>query len=233
MTRQFHHALQDLATAPGAGGAICSGNGMKARTCGGHALCGGATRLLWRRSDRLRLDLKRRYEMVHSFGEEQWVPDLGAVGGKPPKWGVLVLNRGAHFDGDDSYLTQMRATLTYLRVAHPTTAVVVRNTPPGHAACTKATGPWDRYRGGQRLPFHWHEFERQNAALRTLLYDEFPGVLYLDVEHATRLRPDLHLLGRRGKDCLHYRNPGPIDNWVRLFSNALQLAEDVAGGAGG
>jgi hypothetical protein len=253
LTRQFHVTLQDLTTERGK---LCKGDGRSARSCRGHVLCepfvgvngtggrgGGADRrhrflLQWRRSDRLRLDFASRFELKWGFGEEQWLGDLaeaspqsggdgGGGGGSRGLYRVLVLNRGAHYEVDSAYLAQMRATLTYLRQAHPELLVVVRTTPAGHAKCGSSHAPLSRRPRAARLPFKWNLFRGQNAKLRALVRREFPGVVLMDVEPATALRPDLHALGSRGKDCLHYKpGAGPIDNWVRMFYNILALADE-------
>jgi hypothetical protein len=50
-----------------------------------------------------------------------------------------------------------------------------------------------------------------------MLAANFPHVLYLDVFTPTVLRADSHL------DMLHYCVPGPLDTWVELLSNVLEL----------
>ena len=224
MSRQFHQTLEDLA-APGVG-APCTGRGFGAGTCRGHVICGPGSgggqrvRLLWRRSDRLRIDFRRRFELKANFGEEQWVAESAA-------FRIIVLNRGAHFEADGLLLRQLRTTLAYLTADRRDALVLVRTTPPGHPRCAGVHAPLKRYDPPLSLPFHWGEFERQNAAVRAMLAAEYPGVLLLDVAPSTAMRADSHLLGSRGRDCLHYKIPGPLDEWARLLFNALHLADTL------
>ena len=53
--------------------------------------------------------------------------------------------------------------------------------------------------------------QRQNVLLRELVDTEFPGVLLLDVEALSALRPDAH---RGSGDCLHWANRLP--HWRRM-----------------
>ncbi|CAI5515036.1 unnamed protein product [Closterium sp. Naga37s-1] len=48
------------------------------------------------------------------------------------------------------------------------------------------------------------------------------GGVYWDVDTATGLRPDGHVMLKDGRaDCLHYCLPGPADTWVRMLFNIL------------
>ena len=48
--------------------------------------------------------------------------------------------------------------------------------------------------------------------------------MYLDVATPTSLRPDgHHLLPDGTRDCGEYCAPGPVDHWVALLQNVLQL----------
>ena len=49
------------------------------------------------------------------------------------------------------------------------------------------------------------------------------GGLYLDVMGPTRLRHDSHL--RPPGDCLHYCQPGPLDEWVNMLYNSLRAMQ--------
>jgi hypothetical protein len=73
------------------------------------------------------------------------------------------------------------------------------------------------------LPFHWEMFEGQNRAVRRLLRESYPGVLYLDVTSFTALRADSHLGDTGWPDCLHYLLPGPLDAWAEALHRALWL----------
>ncbi len=45
--------------------------------------------------------------------------------------GLLVLNRGAHYEEDETLLAELNTTLSYLREHHPNISIIWRNTPHG------------------------------------------------------------------------------------------------------
>ena len=233
LNRQFHVTLQDLASeiplsAKRRKALLCKGNG-RGKPCRGHTICGGAgggkpAFLMFRRSDRLHLGVKK-FTWTGNFIEEPWQGMMNRFA-----FDVVVLNRGAHYELDGPFVDQWRRTLAWLREAHPGALVVARNTPPGHKRCGEARQPLARPQDPAGLPFNWGRFGHQNRLLERLVRDEFPGVLLLDWATPTALRPDQHRLGRRGNDCLHYREPrsGAIDHWARLLYAALWLADTMA-----
>jgi hypothetical protein len=144
-----------------------------------------------------------------------------------PDYKIIIINRGAHFEEDDFYISQMKQTLTYLRTRHPSLLVVFRNTPVGHDDKAIEGGKF-KYPLASRHPmsdvgrtYHWDRFEMQNRKMRDLIRNEFPGVIYLDVDTPTSLRPDNH------RDGLHYCIPGPVDWWLSFLHHALVLLNDL------
>jgi hypothetical protein len=78
----------------------------------------------------------------------------------------------------------------------------------------------------QNVPFHWNEFEGQNALAKPVI--EGQGMVFLDVAALSKDRSDNH---RGAWDCLHYCAPGPVDYWLSMFHTAMSWiveAEEVA-----
>lgn len=167
---------------------------------------------------------------------------------------LMVLNRGAHFRNSTEVLRVLNNTLSYMQTHHPYISLIYRSTSPAHPNCSetafaKPLEDYPRYAGWDPFPrpgepawrdpllknlamepsiernydaYHWAEFYQQNQVVRAFLRRHFPRVLYLDVYPSTFLRPDSHM---SSEDCLHYCIPGPVDNWVVLFYNALSLVQ--------
>lgn len=181
--------------------------------------CG--TQLYFVRNDHLRTDTAE-----YSFNEpekvwlEPWVDALGTSSK------LVVLNTGAHYMPDTELLLRLRETLTFLRTRRPDAIVVYRASVPGHPGCAAYTGPVASppplpLPGGQ---WHWGDLPRQNMLVSVLIRDEFPGVVFLDVEAATWLRGDRH--AEPNRDCLHYCQPGVVDVWTVGLVWALRLLLD-------
>ena len=246
LNRAMHMTLLDLAQQPPqlpqvrneersrrkGVGSLCRGNGVN-KPCSGHVICRGSGHtpapLRYRRSDQLRTDVTalRRIERDNVI-EEPW---LGYA--SSGEFEIIILNRGAHAARDDAYLAGWRDALAAVRAAAPRALLIARNTPPGHLNCAYAKAPLASPPPSAGLPYGWESFNRQNALLRRLLSEEFEGVLLLDVATATALRPDMHRLGSRGRDCLHYKDgAGPMDTWARLLLALLQRVEAATAGSG-
>ncbi|CAI7881564.1 unnamed protein product [Closterium sp. NIES-54] len=137
------------------------------------------------------------------------------------KYDILVMNRGAHYAGDDVFVPELRETILALRMHFPDALIVYRNTPPGHANCTQYWEPISKRQEPETLPYNWGDFVRQNEMAREIV--EAAGAVYLDVDTMTALRADGHVgKNRRYKvDCLHYCLPGPIDLWTKMLYNVL------------
>ena len=157
------------------------------------------------------------------WGVDEFVGDFVRDVGLQP--GLIVLNAGAHFQEDAELIPQVQAALTAVVAAHPDALVVWRNTPPGHRDCANMTSPLTEPQRGT-LPFHWDEFARQNALIAAMIEREFPRVMYLDVATSTALRGDFHKsafeVPPSSRDCMHYMQPGPQDEWVRGLYNVMR-----------
>ncbi|CAI5941543.1 unnamed protein product [Closterium sp. NIES-65] len=133
---------------------------------------------------------------------------------------AIVLNRGAHYTEDEQLVSELYATLSAIRTVAPNVLLIYRNTPPGHAHCKRHSKPLRYRQDAAQLPYHWGDFGRQNELARRVV--ERYGGVYWDVDTATGLRPDGHVMLKDGRaDCLHYCLPGPADTWVRMLFNML------------
>ncbi|CAI7845026.1 unnamed protein product [Closterium sp. NIES-53] len=141
---------------------------------------------------------------------------------------ILILSRTALFNDKDLMLQEVRDTLEAVRELYPDMLVIWRNSPAGHPSCHRFTRPLKRrpkplQLKGQ-LPATWTRHAEMNVAVRSLLKEY--GVVYLDVDSATSLRPDGHHRRMDGTvDCRHYCMPGPLDHWVSLLYNLLRLID--------
>lgn len=131
---------------------------------------------------------------------------------------VVLVNRGAHYSPDDYFLSEVERVLYFVTRQPRISAIIWRNTPPGHANCTNYSGPIQSPQAEEGLPFNWGEFRHQNGLVDDMLSSKFPEVWHMDVYSPTVLRPDRHT---GGADCLHYHLPSVIFHWARLFYNVL------------
>jgi hypothetical protein len=177
----------------------------------GENLCGLTA--ISRRADRLLLNTSvQPFQCNGGFLDTTWAGDA-------PEAALIILNRGAHYTNDTLYLDGWRAALDHVRSVAPDAIVVARTTPPGHLDCFKFTAPL-RSPPSITKQFNWADFGRQNALLRALVKDAFPGVLLFDVELMAALRPDVHV-GR--DDCLHFDAVGHLQPRALAFMNELFL----------
>lgn len=181
---------------------------------------------VYRRTDRLALrpTCGAKNETI-GFIDEEWVSELAGTS-------VVFINRGAHYVADDKFIAGWRGALRFLRQKAPRTLIVARTTPGGHDNCTTFSAPVTSSSLLQR-GYSWRKMPGQNAALETLIEEEFPGVILLDIELLASLRPDAHIGVNEKKggklDCLHYREgtraAGVLNAPHFLLYNTLQLLE--------
>ena len=141
---------------------------------------------------------------------------------------ILIMNRGAHYIADDEFMSSLRSTMTYLRKYHRNIQIYYRSTAAGHLDFNSRfdSMPLTKYSADVAADsfgetFHYSSFAHQNNLTRLLLTTEFPEIVYFDIYGATVLRADSH------PDPLHYCIPGPIDQWVLLWYNALLLRKST------
>lgn len=141
-------------------------------------------------------------------------------------WGMraVVLNRGVHFAATPQFEEELEVTLLLLREKYPDLLIMFRATAPGHDQCESLETPLESPQEGDNLPYNWGAMHEQNLVAKRIV-EKYGGV-FLDIEPMTLVRGDGHrghvrTLAGMVHDCLHYCNPGPVDEWNRLFQNAL------------
>jgi len=185
-----------------------------------HSVCGGQTKVLYRRDDRL-LNL--------TAAIDQHFPT------------VLVLNRGAHYATDRILLSEIRKNIQEVRewLARCDAMKIKchffwRTTVPGHPGCGNFTRPinnlaameahvgnlnlYDEY----TINYHWYDFQRQNE----LVLDEFRQARLnsfevVDAYYLNILRPDEHR--HHQGDCLHNCYPGKMDVYNDIVLHYLRM----------
>ena len=162
---------------------------------------------------------------------------------------LLILNRGAHVVPDDSVVLQTRQLRAWLATHAAGAGVIRRATVRGHMEGTQlspdanaallplAPNATREYPASSMFvrEWHWDAFPRQNALVEaeinaaTRRFEAsdgagggFPGVVFLDVDASTGLRPDHH------RDGIHYCIPGPLDHWLPLLQGVLGRANALA-----
>lgn len=165
--------------------------------------------LLWYEKD---LDAYGNPDTAHP-----WSRKLSRVGSP---FGILIINRGAHYRPTLQVLSELEATFLRLKQVRPDLLVIFRTTSPGHVNCTADAVPV-----AEQPPigaiYDWNKFPDQNVAVRKMIADKFPSTFVLDIERPTRMRPDGHRSTIR--DCLHYCIPGPLDFWTVGYAGILRL----------
>jgi GDSL/SGNH-like Acyl-Esterase family found in Pmr5 and Cas1p len=182
-------------------------------------LCGGTSRLVYRRDDHLT-------DIRHALFENlTHIPQ------------VLVLNRGAHYVKDGQYRRELRSTLDVVEEwlgrcdqlkikCH----FFWRTTVPGHVNCRSFKAPVNDKAAmeahiadlsqyvGSALDFHWYDFQHRNLLAEAELKRRRHNLTYqiLDGYHINVLRPDKHT------DCLHSCCPGKMDVYPQLMLHYLR-----------
>lgn len=152
---------------------------------------------------------------------------------------VLVINRGAHYVADDTFLLQMQGTVEYLKSwQHNCTlqgrvcSLVVRTTVPGHPNCGDFKQPvksttmmesmianMSNYREPNQKSFHWWDLKRQNILMLRLFFESGLDFQVMDAYDINILRPDHH----RPPDCLHSCCPGKMDVYNQLLLHLMKI----------
>lgn len=148
--------------------------------------------------------------------EQAWGEDLVEF-----EASVVVLNRGAHFVRNTRFSAELEATTKLVREKVPNALIIFRATAAGHPNCAEHTAPLDEPMSLEGAPDNWQIFEKQNKLARHAV--ELVGGMFVDVQPMTALRPDWHVLGHN-KDCRHHCQPGPVDDWVKVFALVLHEA---------
>jgi hypothetical protein len=142
---------------------------------------------------------------------------------------IVFLNRGAHFQETAKLVFQVRLVLGHLSRNFPGALLFYRATnlpiPLANFTSEPSRDPFPvdvlaKY-PESRETHGWRHFHEQNEAVKKLVRNEFPQVIYLDIEYMTRFRTDSN------RDPLHACVPGVTSMWWTLFSHALINAESV------
>lgn len=221
-------------------------------SCVSHIICDGverdsssssssrslSTTIRFVRNDRLSLD-DNLISRDSGFYELPWLHFM------QQQHTLLMINRGAHYEIDDVFITAVNATLHYIHDHYGSSdssssnsssvEVLWRTTPAGHENCMNFHHPLTAAPDVQTLPYHWDTFHHQNALVRELLSSQPQLQLnthIVDVQPQTAMRADSH---ESSEDCLHYISPGvPETAWATLTYNvmaALQHNRDAAAAA--
>ena len=172
-------------------------------------VCEGSVLLDFVRNDRLSLGVVQ--DTVDAEGRKIFIEYPWAIPDHLSGADIILLNRGAHYEDDNTLLQAIEEALLFVQTTVPAARIVWRTTPRGHTeyAATLHAPPLsddvspDILAG---LPYNWGRFPAQNARVIELLERRFPRVSILDVAPALGLRHDGHV------DGLHYVLPGPLDH---------------------
>jgi hypothetical protein len=134
---------------------------------------------------------------------------------------MVVLNRGAHFQPTEVVLPELNETMYWLRKNHPNVTIVFRNTVPGIMKDYFYEPPQVTMPEIETI-YNYEKMQGQNDAIEQMLQEYYPEVLYLDVFTPTVLRRDSRA------NSLHFCIPGPVDNWILQFYNAIGIIENHA-----
>ena len=148
---------------------------------------------------------------------------------------LFLINRGAHFVHTRGLLPQLKHSLSVFQERFPNSIFVFRSSPKGldlydypdktkldSVLPLKHPQPPINY---TRLPhkfstYNWENFRSQMLEIRKMLREEFPGILFLDVDYPDSLRID------HRTDGLHSCIPGPTTIWITFFMNLMIQLEN-------
>ena len=223
----FEHFVSLLFSMGGYIGEFAQLQSQRKRTNIAKTVCNDTVTLVFRRNDNLS-------QLVKALKQSK--PD------------VLVLNRGAHWAGDEALLRDMKKTVEqvekWLQVDCPKwnqdCLAIWRTTVPGHVGCTEFKQPWngtleemearvqDRsLYNNATWRFRWQNFKRQNELVVDLWKNttSASNVQIMDAYEINILRPDAHLGQYNKKDCLHSCHPGKVDVYNTLLLHYLKAQQ--------
>jgi len=156
---------------------------------------------------------------------QAWIGEVGAALATPegtvgPAYDIIVINTGIWMVDAPVYAAMLRDVAAALEKEYPHVTMLWRSTQPGHANChTHWARPQTRLYSiadttGGSARFRWEEASERNRIAQA----QFP-LNYFDVWNLTVLRPDGHMPG----ECLHYCQPGPVDEWHKLLYHRLAI----------
>ena len=181
--------------------------------------CNGTVEATFRRADFL-----KPYNVAQELQEK--FPD------------VVVLNRGAHYVGDDELMRDMNETIAHIGAwqsrcteAGKRCLLVWRTTVPGHPGCSSTSQPMTNRTAVERLinddyssgKFKWALFQHQNELIANALSTSGIDFEMMDAYHINILRPDGHRIGFH--DCLHNCLNSKLDVYSQLLLHILRRRE--------
>ena len=170
-----------------------------------------------------------------------WMPDFSRDACRPwiehyasdPNPTLLIVTMGTHIRDQQVYEYKFGQFVDNLQaINRPADIVMFRTTVPGHDNCAAHHRPVTNENELQPpTSYQWKNFVSYNNYTKekwSNLSQQHTNWLLLDVYPMTILRPDGHRLPKRNIDCLHYRNPGPIDWQNNLaFSNLADISPSM------
>jgi hypothetical protein len=178
-------------------------------------VCGGRTRLYFRRSNWLR-------EFETTLHEVE--PD------------ILIMNRGSWYSTDEKLVGRIEQSIGLLESWKRPLHLIWRTTVPGHPECNRFHEPATNLQlmehhvtnmslyTEQMLRWHWYDFQHQNRLVVESFSESSLDWDLLDAYSLNVLRPDEHLDG----DCLHNCQPGSktlVLNRILLHLMKLRAGE--------
>ncbi|CAG8736553.1 2579_t:CDS:1 [Dentiscutata erythropus] len=128
------------------------------------------------------------------------------------KFNVLILNKGHHWQDDETFRNNLIEVMDSVRTKFPNTLIIYKSTTLGHLNCQSAKEPLSSPPNAtelESLPYHWGEIHRQNLIAKEII--EAVGGVFIDLENVMITRIDDHI---GGQDCLRWCIPGPADIWL-------------------
>ena len=179
-------------------------------------ICDGDSRLGFIRNDQISYRFRKNKQI-----QNDWWSYV-------PFYDILLLNKGAHVMQRDNFTEYTIETIEFLQKSAAKKHIFYRTTPQGHPNCkmhmTPDLNPISRppkyLKKGDTI-FLWHVFPDRDA-YATQMFKRHLNATILEVVPMTSLRPDGHRV-IYSSDCLHYFLPGPVDMWVYVFYNLLDI----------
>lgn len=127
-------------------------------------------------------------------------------------YNVLILNKGHHWQDDETFRNSLVEVIKSLRTKFPDTLIIYKATTLGHLNCHNVERPLPSPPNAtelESLPYHWGEIHRHNLIAKEIV--EAAGGIFLDLESVMITRADDHI---GDQDCLRWCIPGPADVWL-------------------
>jgi len=187
-------------------------------------------------------------EKAGFFAQQAWLASLTSPEQPARLWegeqdSVLVINTGAHWTPDHFYMpggeyvrgyAEMVRHLAPRLLGMPRLQVVYRTISPVHTDCHLSTSPVYPARTPDpertNAAWGWDRFPELDTLWRSELDKLAPHgigsaggrVGWLNVTEMGGQRPEAHLLGEEGTDCMHWCGPAVPGEWVRMLWEMIE-----------